>query len=180
MVQQGKYFCSSNCRDYSVGQRLSPAPRASSLIERYLSNSSLLLGLAPERRPTRLHWRSDISWRNCLLRFYSSEGDGRNASEDKRVPTKDVADCDKEKIHKESTTDSARHSDAHARLGEQDQMEWLKNEKLAIENKKKESPFLNRRERFRNEFLRRVVPWEKLTVSWDTFPYYLQYVLSKI
>ncbi|KAK4394692.1 Spastin [Sesamum angolense] len=52
-------------------------------------------------------------------------------------------------------------------------MEWLKNEKLAIENKKKESPFLSRRERFRNEFLRRVVPWEKITVSWDSFPYYL-------
>ncbi|KAL0417043.1 UNVERIFIED_CONTAM: Spastin [Sesamum latifolium] len=173
VVRQGKYSCSSNCRDYSVGQRLSPAPRASSLIERYLSNTSVLLGLAPERRSTRLYWRSDISWRNCLLRFYSSEGDGRNASEDKRAPTKDVADCDKEKIHKESTTDSARHSDAHARLGEQDQMEWLKNEKLAIENKKKESPFLSRRERFRNEFLRRVVPWEKITVSWDTFPYYL-------
>ncbi|KAL0341526.1 UNVERIFIED_CONTAM: Spastin [Sesamum calycinum] len=154
VVRQGKYSCSSNCRDYSVGQRLSPAPRASSLIERYLSNSSVLLGLAPERRSTRLYWRSDISWRNCLLRFYSSEGDGRNASEDKRAPTKDVADCDKEKIHKENTTDSARHSDAHARLGEQDQMEWLKNEKLAIENKKKESPFLSRRERFRNEFLR--------------------------
>ncbi|KAK4437222.1 Spastin [Sesamum alatum] len=173
VVQQGKYFCSSNCRDYSVGQRLNPAPRASSLVERYLSNSSLLLCLAPERRSTRLYSRSDISWRNCLLRFYSSEGDGRNASEDKRVPTKDVADCGKEKIHKESTTDSARHSDTHARLGEQDQMEWLKNEKLAIENKKKESPFLSRRERFRNEFLRRVVPWEKITVSWDTFPYYL-------
>ncbi|KAL0356069.1 UNVERIFIED_CONTAM: Spastin [Sesamum radiatum] len=173
VVRQGKYSCSSNCRDYSVGQRLSPAPRASSLIERYLSNTSVLLGFAPERRSTRLYWRSDISWRNCLLRFYSSEGDGRNASEDKRAPTKDVADCDKEKIHKESTTDGARHSDAHARLGEQDQMEWLKNEKLAIENKKKESPFLSRRERFRNEFLRRVVPWEKITVSWITFPYYL-------
>ncbi|KAL2243935.1 uncharacterized protein LOC105157217 isoform X1 [Sesamum indicum] len=173
VVRQGKYSCSSNCRDYSVGQRLSPAPRASSLIERYLSNSSVLLGIAPERRSTRLYWRSDNSWRNCLLRPYSSEGDGRNASEDKRALTKDVADCDKEKIPRESTTDSARHSDAHARLGEQDQMEWLKNEKLAIESKKKESPFLSRRERFRNEFLRRVVPWEKITVSWDNFPYYL-------
>lgn len=180
MVQRRKYFFSSNCRDYSVGQCLSPAPRASSLNERYVSNSSLLLGLASERWCTRLHWRSDIGWRNCLLRFYSSEGDGRNASEDKRVLNKDVADCDKEKIQKENTIDNARHCDAHACLGEQDQMEWLKSEKLALENKKKESPFLTRRERFRNEFLRRIVPWEKITVSWDSFPYYLQYVLSQI
>ncbi|KAG8378902.1 hypothetical protein BUALT_Bualt07G0032800 [Buddleja alternifolia] len=178
VVQCGKYFLRSNRRDYTVGHCLSPAPRArnitsrGSLIERYLSNSSLLLSRASERSCTRLHLRSDISWRSCLIRSYSSEGDGRNASEDKRPPTKDVA-CDKEKIHKENTTDIARHSDAHAQLAEQDQLEWLKNEKLAIENKKKESPFLTRRERFRNEFLRRIVPSEKLTVSWDTFPYYL-------
>lgn len=61
----------------------------------------------------------------------------------------------------------------HARLGEQDQKEWLNNEKLAIENKKKESPFLTKREKFKNEFLRRVVPWEKLTILWDMFPYYI-------
>ncbi|KAI3454493.1 hypothetical protein Pfo_011156 [Paulownia fortunei] len=165
VVQHSKYFFSSNCRDYYVGQCLSPSPRAGSLTERYLSNSSLLLGLASERRCTRFNWRSDIGWRNCLLRFYSSEGDGRNASEDKRVPNKDVADCDKEKIHKENTTDSAKHCDAHAQLGEQDQMEWLKNEKLAIENKKKESPFLTRRERFRNEFLRRFEHTKNLLVE---------------
>ncbi|PIN15511.1 AAA+-type ATPase [Handroanthus impetiginosus] len=172
-VQHGKYFASSNCRDYSVRQCLSPAPRANSLVERYLSNHSLLSGLAAETSYTRLHGRSDTRWRNCLLRFYSSEGDGRNASEDNHVPTKDVAASAKEKIDKENTTVSSGHCDAHARLGEQDQMEWLKNEKLAIENKKKESPFLTRRERFRNDFLRRIVPWEKISVSWDTFPYYL-------
>uniref|UniRef100_A0A6N2MRZ1 Protein kinase domain-containing protein n=1 Tax=Salix viminalis TaxID=40686 RepID=A0A6N2MRZ1_SALVM len=51
--------------------------------------------------------------------------------------------------------------------------EWLHNEKLAIESKRKESPFLTRREKFKNEFLRRIVPWEKLRVSWDNFPYYI-------
>ncbi|KAL7098530.1 hypothetical protein ACP275_09G023200 [Erythranthe tilingii] len=173
VVQHSKYSSTSSCRDYSVGQYLSPAPRASSLAERYLSNSSLLLGLSSERRSTRLNWKSDIGWRNCHIRYYSSEGDGRNASEDNRIPNKDVADTDKEKIHKENTTNSARQCDAHALLGEQDQIEWLKNEKLSIENKKKESPFLTRRERFKNEFLRRIVPCEKMTVSWDTFPYYL-------
>ncbi|KAL8042007.1 hypothetical protein ABFS82_09G021800 [Erythranthe guttata] len=166
VVQHSKYSFSSSCRDYSAGQYLSRAPRASSLAERYLSNSSLLLGQSSERGSTRLNWKSDICWRNCHIRYYSSEGDGRNASEDNRIPNK-------EKIHKENTTDSARQCDAHALLGEQDQIEWLKNEKLSIENKKKESPFLTRRERFKNEFLRRIVPCEKMTVSWDTFPYYL-------
>uniref|UniRef100_A0A6N2MFF9 Uncharacterized protein n=1 Tax=Salix viminalis TaxID=40686 RepID=A0A6N2MFF9_SALVM len=49
----------------------------------------------------------------------------------------------------------------------------LHNEKLAIESKRKESPFFTRREKFKNEFLRRIVPWEKLRVSWDNFPYYI-------
>ncbi|KAL3824833.1 hypothetical protein ACJIZ3_020862 [Penstemon smallii] len=170
VVQHDKYFCSTSCRDYSrVGNHTSRG----SWVERYLANSLLSLGLPSGRKWTQLHGRSDISWRSCLLRYYSSEGDGRNTSEDKVVPIKDVADCDKEKIHKVNKTGSGRHFDAHARLGEQDQLEWLKNEKLAIESKKKESPFLTRRERFRNEFLRRVVPWEKITVSWDTFPYYI-------
>ncbi|KAL6524468.1 hypothetical protein OROHE_016139 [Orobanche hederae] len=170
LVQNSKYSVSSNCGDYSVGQCLSPLPRASSLTGRYLSSSSLLSGLSSERRCTRLHWRTYIYFRNSVPRFYSSEGDGRNASEDKRVSNGDLSDCGKEKICiKESTADS----DAHAKLGEQDQMDWLNNEKLAMENKKKESPFLTRRERFRNEFLRRIVPWENITVSWNTFPYYL-------
>ncbi|KAL6583806.1 hypothetical protein OROMI_003095 [Orobanche minor] len=170
LVQNSKYSVSSNCGDYFVGQCLSPLPRASSLTGRYLSSSSLLSGLSSERRCTRLYWRTDIHFRNSVPRFYSSEGDGRNASEDKRVSNGDLSDCGKEKICiKESTADS----DAHAKLGEQDQMDWLNNEKLAMENKKKESPFLTRRERFRNEFLRRIVPWENITVSWNTFPYYL-------
>lgn len=67
-----------------------------------------------------------------------------------------------------------KHTDHHAELGVQDQKEWLKNEKLAMESKKQESPFITRRERFKNEFLRRIVPWEKISVSWDTFPYYLK------
>lgn len=169
VVKHSKYFSSSNCGDYSVGQCLS---RASSLNERRILNSSLLFGNCCER----LHWRSDIGRRNCILRSYSSEGDGRNASEDKPV----VVDCGKENIHKEKSFDNAKNRDAHACLGEHDQIEWLKNEKLAIENRKKESPFITRRERIKNEISRRIVPWEKITVSWDTFPYYLQYVLFQI
>ncbi|KAL2515748.1 P-loop containing nucleoside triphosphate hydrolase superfamily protein [Forsythia ovata] len=177
VVHRGNYLISSNCRDYSIAlcSSRAPIPRnyssQGSLIGRYLSNCFLS---SCERRFTRLHGRPDISWRSCRPRLYSSEGDGRNASEDKHTPAEDVADCDKGKIRKENVTDTIRHCDAHTRLGEQDQKEWLKNEKHAIENKKKESPFLTRRERFKNEFSRRVVPWEKLTVSWDTFPYHIQ------
>ncbi|CAA0826718.1 P-loop containing nucleoside triphosphate hydrolases superfamily protein [Striga hermonthica] len=173
LLQQSKYFFSSNFGDFSVGQCLSPLPSTSSLTRRYLSNTSSLFGLASRRKCTKLHWRSDVHLRNFPPRFYSSEGDGRNTSEDKHVDSKAVADCEKANIPSRNTADSAWHSDAHARLGKQDQLDWLKNEKLAMENKKKESPFLTRRERFRNEFLRRIVHWEKITVSWDTFPYYL-------
>ncbi|KZV52133.1 hypothetical protein F511_07088 [Dorcoceras hygrometricum] len=179
IVLRGKFFVNTNCRYYSGGQCLSSAPRAGthvsrdSLTERYLSNSWMSSGLVHERRRTSVHGRFDVSWRSCLLRFYSSEGNGRNASDDKRVQAKDVADCDDKKVQKEDKSENVRHCDAHARLGVEDQIEWLKNEKLAMENKKKESPFLPRRERFRNEFLRRIVPWEKISISWDTFPYYI-------
>ncbi|KAK1438053.1 hypothetical protein QVD17_03856 [Tagetes erecta] len=107
------------------------------------------------------------------FRFYSSEGDGRNASENKHTPVGDVSKIDKGGIGKGNIKEGVNHHDAHASLGEQDQKEWLLNEKLAIESKRKESPFLSKRQRFKNEFLRRIIPWEKQTVSWDTFPYYI-------
>ncbi|KAJ8548889.1 hypothetical protein K7X08_029870 [Anisodus acutangulus] len=104
------------------------------------------------------------NWRWTHLRYFSSKGDG---SEDKHVHTRDG---DKGTVRKEK---NVRHCDAHSQLGEQEQKEWLRNEELSIESKKKESPFLSRHERFKNEFLRRVVPWEKIALSWDTFPYYI-------
>ncbi|XP_023004444.1 uncharacterized protein LOC111497752 isoform X1 [Cucurbita maxima] len=114
------------------------------------------------------------SFLRCVqLRRYSSEGDGRNASEGKHIPVKDTADFGKGMPRKEVIGEDAKHCDPHAELGFQDQKEWLKNEKLAMESKRRQSPFITRRERFKNEFLRRIVPWEKITVSWDTFPYYL-------
>ncbi|KAJ6678132.1 hypothetical protein OIU85_008698, partial [Salix viminalis] len=102
-----------------------------------------------------------------------SGANGRNTSEDKHGPVKDGASFDNEKTQREQVNENAKHCDAHPQLGEQDQKEWLHNEKLAIESKRKESPFLTRREKFKNEFLRRIVPWEKLRVSWDNFPYYI-------
>ncbi|CAN6173109.1 unnamed protein product [Urochloa humidicola] len=61
----------------------------------------------------------------------------------------------------------------HARLGERDQQEWLSGERFLTGRKRRESAFLTRRDRFRNEFLRRAVPWDKTGVSWNSFPYYV-------
>ncbi|XP_062228505.1 uncharacterized protein LOC133926536 isoform X2 [Phragmites australis] len=61
----------------------------------------------------------------------------------------------------------------HTRLGQRDQQEWLSGERFLTGCKRRESPFLTKRERFRNEFLRRVVPWDKTGVSWNSFPYYV-------
>ena len=67
-----------------------------------------------------------------------------------------------------------KYSNSHARLGEQEQEEWLNNEKLSIESKRRESPFLTRRDKFKKEFMRRIIPWEMINISWDTFPYHIQ------
>ncbi|KAK8521143.1 hypothetical protein V6N12_005054 [Hibiscus sabdariffa] len=107
------------------------------------------------------------------LRSYSSKGDGRNASEDNFRPVNDGTDFDKGKTRWEKLGKDVKPCDVHAQLGEHDQKEWLNNEKLSIERRKKESPFLTRREKFKNEFLRRVLPWEKIHVSWETFPYHI-------
>lgn len=118
--------------------------------------------------------KSNTCLKGIQLRAYSSEGDGRNASENKHVPVKDGANFAKGNNWQETAKEDIRNCDAHARLGEQDQKEWLINEKLSMESRKKDSPFLTRRDRFKNEFLRRIIPWEKITVSWETFPYYIQ------
>ncbi|KAJ0799155.1 hypothetical protein HanLR1_Chr00c2185g0836611 [Helianthus annuus] len=138
------------------------------VVRRYLSNASKLSESSSTRFLAGSYANSSGSFR-----FYSSEGDGRNASENKQVPLKDVSEIDKGVIGKENIKASVNPHDAHACLGEQDQKEWLLNEKLAIESKRKESPLLSKRQRFKNEFTRRIIPWEKQTVSWDTFPYYI-------
>ncbi|VAI84398.1 unnamed protein product [Triticum turgidum subsp. durum] len=68
---------------------------------------------------------------------------------------------------------SSSNQQEHARLGEKDQQEWLSGERFVTGCKRRESPFLTKRERFRNEFLRRAVPWEKSSLTWSNFPYYV-------
>ncbi|KAK9165698.1 hypothetical protein Scep_000889 [Stephania cephalantha] len=151
----------------------------SSLIRKFSTDRFFLLGFAAPNNHNVGLLRPSCTRGD--LRFYSSKGDGSNASEDKHVPVRDSASAEKGKILREKAkNDSSPCTDAHARLGEQDQMEWMSNEKLSIETKKKESPFLSRRERFKNEFLRRVVPWEKISISWETFPYYIDESTKKL
>ncbi|MCL7027408.1 hypothetical protein MKW94_020774 [Papaver nudicaule] len=122
--------------------------------------------------------RFDTRWRCSSLRYYSSKDNETNASDDKHVPVKDASD--KGKIRKEKVKIDVKKGDAHAQLGEQDQKEWLKNEALLRESKKNESPFLSRRERFKMDFLRMVVLPEKISVSWETFPYYVNETTKKL
>ena len=178
LYQPSKYYVTQKHKDCTFSRSLCSRSLAGDcslrddLIRRYISDSLFTQGVAAGNRNARLHNRSNLCLRSSQLRFYSSEGDGRNASEDEHIPVKDGASFDKGKT-KRKVREDVRHFDEHVRLGEQDQKEWLNNEKLAIESRKKESPFLCRREKLKNEFLRRVVPWEKITVSWETFPYHI-------
>ncbi|XP_020255603.1 uncharacterized protein LOC109832631 isoform X1 [Asparagus officinalis] len=114
----------------------------------------------------------------CFLynscRCYSSDGKGSNASEGKHVPVADAINFDQAKSTNEGVIRDSKISSEHAWLGEQDQQEWLKSERFSIDSKRKESPFLTKRERFKNDFLRRVVPWDKIPVSLEKFPYYIE------
>ncbi|KAJ4886949.1 P-loop containing nucleoside triphosphate hydrolases superfamily protein [Raphanus sativus] len=163
VLQQAKYYLvRPTIRDYTVSRSYGLTTNSTNL-----TRGSLFRSFSPSvasRNSLRLS-------KNIQLRSFSSEGDGRNASgEDKHVSLNKGSDLGDGKAAKES---GVGHLDSHAQLGEQDQIEWLNSEKLASECKKKESPLLSRRERFRDEFLRRVQPWEKIQLSWETFPYYI-------
>ncbi|KAL9378099.1 hypothetical protein Peur_029434 [Populus x canadensis] len=170
-----KHFIRPNCQDRPLSCTTVVRDHFShvSFIKRQLLHSISSRSTAFGNSDSGLHIRSNMCWTNIQFRTCSSGANGRNTSEDKHGPVKDGASFDNEKTQRERVSEDAKHCDAHAQLGEQDQKEWLHNEKLAIESKRKESPFLTRREKFKNEFLRRIVPWEKLHVSWDNFPYYI-------
>ncbi|TYI51146.1 hypothetical protein E1A91_D12G155500v1 [Gossypium mustelinum] len=179
VFQQWKHLIKPHCQDHACCRSLIHpySVRAGSsgvgMIRRSVLDSSYTRGVAPVFINAGFYGRSAPCLSNHQLRLYSSKGDGRNASEDNYRPVNDGANFDKGKTRREKFGNDVKPCDVHAQLGEQDQKEWLNNEKLSIESKKKESPFLTRREKFKNEFLRRVVPWQKIHVSWETFPYYI-------
>ncbi|KAL6605910.1 hypothetical protein ACP70R_041563 [Stipagrostis hirtigluma subsp. patula] len=105
--------------------------------------------------------------RRRLCRFYSSK-EGVGSAEEAAA----AAGCGGGGSGSGSGSGNSREQE-HARLGERDQQEWLSGERFLTGSKRQDSPFLTRRERFRKEFLRRVVPWDKTGVSWQSFPYYV-------
>jgi hypothetical protein len=98
-----------------------------------------------------------------LCRFYSSK-EGVGSAEAEAVGTGGGG----------SGSGSGSREQEHARLGERDQQEWLSGEGFLTGCKRRESPFLTKRDRFRKEFLRRAVPWDKTGISWNSFPYYVE------
>lgn len=171
VLQQAKYLVRPVVRDYTVSRYCGFTNKLTN--SENLTRKSLLGSFSP-RGGTIASGNHLSILKNSQLRSFSSEGDGRNASEDKHISLNKENGVDDGKTGKEKSNNGVGHLDSHAQLGEQDQIEWLNNEKLASECKKKESPFVNRRERFKNEFLRRIQPWEKIQLSWETFPYYIQ------
>ncbi|MBA0834458.1 hypothetical protein Goarm_006811, partial [Gossypium armourianum] len=179
VFQPCKHLIKPHCQDHACCRSLIHpySVRAGSsdvgMIRRSVLDSSYTRGVAPAFINAGFYGRSAPCLSNHQLRLYSSKGDGRNSSEDNYRPVNDGANFDKGKTRRGKFGNDVKPCDVHAQLGEQDQKEWLNNEKLSIESKKKESPFLTRREKFKNEFLRRVLPWQKIHVSWETFPYYI-------
>uniref|UniRef100_A0ACD5ZLA5 Uncharacterized protein n=1 Tax=Avena sativa TaxID=4498 RepID=A0ACD5ZLA5_AVESA len=100
-----------------------------------------------------------FSERGRIVRFYSSKEEGVGSAE--------------AAAGSGGNSGSGSSQQEHARLGEKDQQEWLSGERFLTGCKRRESPFLTKRERFRNEFLRRVVPWQKSSLTWSNFPYYV-------
>ncbi|AES89435.2 P-loop nucleoside triphosphate hydrolase superfamily protein [Medicago truncatula] len=64
----------------------------------------------------------------------------------KQVHVNDGANFDKGKSQLDKSGQYVKCTNSHARLGELDQEEWLTNEKLAVESKKKESQFLTKKD----------------------------------
>ncbi|CAK8576826.1 unnamed protein product [Lathyrus sativus] len=165
MLQPSKYLFRPKFSDHLCFKSLSPK----TIVREYSSRGIIkrdLLGL-----DSRSHLSS--RYRSTQIQAFSSEGDGSSASENKQVHVNGGGDLDKGKNQLGKSGGDVKRSYTHAQLGEQDQEEWLHNEKLAVESKRRESPFLTRRDKFKNEFLRRITPWENINVSWDTFPYHI-------
>uniref|UniRef100_A0A0E0L9J9 AAA+ ATPase domain-containing protein n=1 Tax=Oryza punctata TaxID=4537 RepID=A0A0E0L9J9_ORYPU len=100
-------------------------------------------------------------------------GDGRRPSSSRFYCSKGGVGSAEAAVGSGGGGSSSSSEQEHARLGERDQQEWLSGERFVTGCRRRESPFLTKRERFRDQFLRRVVPWEKATLSWRNFPYYV-------
>ncbi|CAJ1933826.1 unnamed protein product [Sphenostylis stenocarpa] len=153
VLQPSKYLFRPRFSDHQYFQSLSPK---TTTVEEYASHArnirKHLLGSYSCRHNlsrnsfAALDRRASLSLSSNQLRDYSSESDGRNASEDKHVHVNDGTNFDKGQNQQEKFGKDVKYCNAHARLGEQEQEEWLNNERLTIEIKRRESPFLTRRD----------------------------------
>ncbi|XP_058768480.1 uncharacterized protein LOC131642227 isoform X1 [Vicia villosa] len=179
LLQPSKYFFRPKFSDHHCFQSLSPKTTVreysshGGIIKRDLLGSDSCSSVSSRYSFTGLNKRPSFCLRSTQIRGFSSESDGSSASENKQVHVNDGGDLDKGKNQLGKAGGDVKCSNTHAQLGEQDQEEWLLNEKLAVESKRRESPFLTRRDKFKNEFLRRITPWENINISWDTFPYHI-------
>ena len=179
LLQPSKYFIRPKISDHSSFQSLLPKTTLKEYsshvgtIRRDLLGSNSSSIVSSRHSFIGLNKTPSFCLRSTQVHAFSSESDGSNASENKQVQVNDGANIDKGKNQLDKSGEDVKCNNAHARLGEQDQEEWLNNEKLAVESKRKESQFLTRKDKFKNEFLRRIVPWEKINISWETFPYYI-------
>lgn len=175
MLQPSKYFFRPKFSDHSLLPKTTVKEYSShgGIIRRDVLGSDSSSHILSRHSFTGLNKRPSFCLRSSQIRNFSSESDGSGASENKQVHVNDGANFDKGKNQLDKSGQYVKCTNSHARLGELDQEEWLNNEKLAVESKKKESQFLTKKDRFKNEFLRRIVPWEKINISWDTFPYHI-------
>lgn len=140
------------------------------LIENPLKPSSIPKSLLHNYSKVSIRQQSCFLYNTC--RLYSSDGKG-SRNESTKKPIQEEITYDEKKLKKEEVKLDAKNSNEHARLGEQDQKEWIDSERLSFDSKHNDSPFLSRRDRFKNEFKRRIVPWEKIQVSFKNFPYFI-------
>ncbi|RDY10350.1 Msp1, partial [Mucuna pruriens] len=153
VLQPSKYFFRPRFSDHPYFQSLSPKTTVKEyvlhgrIIRKHLLGSDSCRHTSSRNNFTGLDRRLSSCLKSTQLCSYSSESDGRNASEDKHVDVNnDGANFDKGRNQQEKFGKDVKYCNAHARLGEQEQEEWLHNEKLSIESKRRESPFLTRRD----------------------------------
>eukprot|EP01018_Ginkgo_biloba_P035277 Gb_07718 [translate_table: standard] len=102
--------------------------------------------------------RHSSNGQSYTLQNSETIGDGRNGSEEKHAPRKDCGEQDRTekeaggqrvgKMENEKFEVAIFGTNYHARLGEQDQQDWLERERQFFHGKKRESPFLSKRAKF--------------------------------
>lgn len=107
-------------------------------------------------------------------RFYSSDRDEGNENYGKHFFVENSSSGNEGGIQRGKKLTGVLHCEEHARLGEQDQKDWLNKGIFSFDNQKDDVKFLTKREKFKVELLKNVIPWEKIPISWDTFPYLIR------